>query len=275
MWVIWAWLMVAFGGVSIAAGIVGGILAPSVILDIVSFWPLVALGAVVGIVLLLLHRRLAGSLFPLLLIVVLAAAVGLHLLGWSRLPSAAADLSGPLPGSVSAASLKIDLPGKLAVGPGGGALYTVRLDREGGDLGVPEALESGPANSTFSVEIRQRDGGRWFRTNGWTVSLDKSPVWTLDLSSMQLDADLRSLHVTQGTFQGSGRVAVGAEASELTVSGAIVLEVPADASVELHGPATVPAGWEATTDGWKSPGSSEAVVRVDVTDGSDVVIKQP
>ncbi|GBD84151.1 hypothetical protein BMS3Abin02_00539 [bacterium BMS3Abin02] len=278
IWMLWAWLMVVLGGVSIAAGIVGGILAPSVILDVVSFWPLLAPVVLVSAALLLWRRtgtsRL-GAISPMLLITVLGAAVSLHLLGWSRLPSAAADLTGPGPDAASIVSLKVDLPGRLVLGSGEGALYTIKLDREGGRLGVPEALERGGGEETMFIEVRQRDGGRWFRTNGWTIRLAPQPTWELSLASPDLTVDLRSLDVRSAEFSGSGSVLLGSrgEGMIVVVSGSVVVEVPADALVEVKGAATVPGGWETTSDGYRSTGQGTAI-EISVTDGSRAVIKQ-
>ena len=198
--------MVVLGGVSIAAGIIGGVLAPSVILDIVSFWPLFALAVLLAAAVLPWRRArgsaLISAFFPLLVILVGAVAVTLHLVGWSRLPSAAADLTGPAVGSASVVALDVDVPGRLAVRAGGDALYAVQVDREGGALGVPEALERGGGAEPLSVELRDRDGGRWFRTNGWLMHLAAEPTWELRLASPDLSADLRALRISSGDFSG-------------------------------------------------------------------------
>jgi hypothetical protein len=273
LWTLWAWLMVALGGVSIGAGIVGGILAPSVILDVVSFWPLVLVPVVVGLVLWRRQSSRVGAIPPLLLITILTLAVVLHLVGWSRLPSAAADLSGPSSQGVSTVALTITLPGRLAVHAGQEPLYTVRLDREGGSLGVPEALEQRAGEGALAVDVHQRDGGRWFRTDGWVVELAEGPAWDLDLSSPGLQADLRSLRVDSLTVDGVGDVLVAAAPADITISGTITVAVVSGAVVEVHGPATVPAGWQVTDDGFRSSGDGP-VVRISVTDGADVVIKE-
>ncbi|NOY54665.1 MAG: hypothetical protein GXP34_01630 [Actinobacteria bacterium] len=275
---IWAWLMVVLGGVSIAAGIVGGVLAPSVILDIVSFWPLLALAALVAVAFRPWRRTDSsriGAIFPMLLITVLGVTVSLHLLGWSRLPSAAADLTGPGSDTASVVSLKVDLPGKLVLDSGEGALYTVKLDREGGRLGVPEALERGGGEETMFIEIRQKDGGRWFRTNGWAIRLAPEPAWNLSLTSPEFAADLRSLDVRSAEFSGSGSVLLGppVEGMLVVVSGSVVVEVPSGVLVEVKGTATVPGGWETTSGGYRSAGQGPAI-EVSVTEGSRVVIKQ-
>jgi len=271
LWTVWAWLMVALGGVSIGAGIVGGILAPSVLLDIVSFWPLVVIPLVTALVLWRRRSSRAGAAPPLLLITIVALVVGLHLLGWSRLPSAAADLIGP-PTQDGTVSLMISLPGALAIDAGDAPLYTVALDRTGGSLGVPEALERS-ADGVLSIDIAQRDGGRWFRTKGWMLTLARRPVWNLHLTSPQLDADLRELAIDSLTVDGSGTVVLGPSPAVVTVTGTFTLDVTPGASVEVHGSATVPSGWEPTDDGYRSPGSGVSI-SVSVTQGSQVVIKE-
>ncbi len=271
MWTVWAWLMVALGGVSIGAGIVGGILAPSVLLDIVSFWPLVVIPLVTALVLWRRRSARAGAVPPLLLITIVALVVGLHLLGWSKLPSAAADLIGP-PTQDGTVSLMISLPGALSVDAGEAPLYTVTLDRAGGSLGVPEALERS-ADGALSIDIAERDGGRWFRTKGWMLKLARRPVWSLHLTSSQLDADLRELAIDSLSVDGSGVVLLGPSPAAVTVTGTFTLDVTPGASVEVHGSAAVPSGWEPTDDGYRSPGSG-ASISISVTEGSQVVIKE-
>ena len=142
-------------------------------------------------------------------------------------------------------------------------------------MGVPEALERGGGSEPMSIEIRQRDGGRWFRTNGWSLRLATRPQWQLNLTSPSLDADLRSLSLISGEFSGSGSVLLGSPNGEMTVvvSGAITVEVPSGVVVQVDGSATVPANWEATADGYRSGGEG-ALVTISVTEGSQAVIKQ-
>jgi len=271
LWTIWAWLMVALGGVSIGAGIVGGILAPSVILDIVSFWPLVAIPLVVAIVLWIRRSSRAGAVPPLLLITIVLLVVVIHLLGWAKLPSSAADLIGP-PTREGTVSLSISLPGPLSVHADDSPLYEVRLDRAGGSIGVPEALER-DADGVLAVDIHERDGGRWFRTDGWAATLARSAVWKLELSSPQFEVDLRELAVDTLSVDGAGTVLLGPSPSTVTVDGTVTIGVPAGTAVEVHGDATVPAGWQQTDDGFRSPGTGSSI-EVSVTEGARVVIQE-
>ncbi len=271
LWTVWAWLMVALVGVSIGAGIVGGILAPSVLLDVVSFWPLVVVPLIAAVVLWRRRSSRTGAVPPLLLITIVSLVIGLHLLGWSKLPSSAADLIGP-PAQQGTVSLSISLPGRLVIGVGDSPLYTIRLDRAGGNLGVPEALERS-TDGVLSVDVHQMDGGRWFRTEGWTATLARSPVWKLDLSSTQLEADLRELAIDSLTVDGSGTVLLGSSPATVAVSGAITVGVAPGTAVEVHGSASVPAGWERTDDGFRSPGTGSSI-SIAVTEGAHVVIKE-
>jgi hypothetical protein len=264
--------MVALGGISIGAGIVGGILAPTVLLDIVSFWPLAAIPLIAGIVLWRRRSSKLGAVPPLLLLSFVMLVVVLHLIGWSKLPSAAGDLIGPSAADVSEVSMTVSLPGALAIREGDGPLYVVRLARSGGSLGVPEALESS-VDGTMDVDIHQRDGGRWFRTNAWSAVLNGGPMWTLDLSSPSLDVDLNGLNVGSAMVDGGGSVVAGASTSTISVTGSFTIEVPSGAKVEVYGSADVPGSWASTDDGFQSPGQGSSIV-IDVTEGSHVVIKE-
>lgn len=262
--------MVALSGVSIGAGIVGGILAPSIILDIVSFWPLVIIPLVVAIVLWIRKSSRAGAMPPLLLITIILLVVVVHLLGWSKLPSAAADLIGPRT-QEGTVSLSVSLQGRLTIRAAASPLYEIKLDRVGGSLGVPEALERS-TDGSLTVDVQERDGGRWFRTDGWTALLARGAVWKLQLSSPQLDADLRELALDTLTIDGAGTVLLGPSPSTVTVNGTVTIGVASGSAVEVHGDATVPAGWEQTEDGYRSPGTGPTVT-IAVTDGAQVVIE--
>ncbi|MGZ8754922.1 MAG: hypothetical protein ACXW15_07000, partial [Acidimicrobiia bacterium] len=144
-WTLWAWLMVVVVIVSIAAGVFGGILAPSVVLDVISLWPLVVGAFFVAAALLPLRKHgpaRVAAVLPLLLITMLGASVVLHLTGWEQLPSSSGDLIGPRVVGVEHAELTLDLTGRLLMAAGEGDLYAVRVERRGGSTGVPEALES-------------------------------------------------------------------------------------------------------------------------------------
>lgn len=268
--------MVVLGAVSIAAGIVGRVIAPSVILDVVSFWPLYALAVVVATAVLPWRRGKAilSALLPLLWILVSGLVVALHLLGWSKLPSAAADLRGPDTGATSMATLHAELPGRLVVGAGDSVLYEVKVDRKGGTLGVPEALERG-SDDEFSVDVRQRDGQQWFRTDGWSVFLSPLPRWDLRLTSPDLTADLRSLTLGAGEISGAGSISLPVPDADwnLVIDGTFTVEVPSGSLVEVTGAATVPAEWVPTELGMRSLGQGP-VIAIAVTEGSQTVIKE-
>lgn len=277
MWVLWGWLMVALSGVSIAAGVVGGLLAPSIVLDIVSFWPLFILGFVIAAGLLVWRGRGPARLpaiAPLILITALGAVVVLHIVGWRVLPSAAADMTGPPVGAATEATLRLELPGTVVVRAGAGdALYSVTIDRRGGRLGVPEAIESGGGDIPLQVDLRQRDGGRWFRTDGWMVRLSTVPRWDLTLDVGRIDADLTGLALGSLDLNGAGQVVLDRGTATVRLGGVFTLTVPAGTAVEVVGDAAVPAGWERTDTGARSPVDGTGLT-IEVTDGARVEIQE-
>ena len=208
-WTLWAWLMVAVAIVSIAAGVVGGILAPSVVLDVVSLWPLAVGAFFVAAALLPLRKRgpaRISAVLPLLLVTMLGASVVLHLTGWERLPSASADVVGPRAAGVDNAELVLELGGRLSIAAGEGDLYAVEIERRGGSTGVPEALESIFEDGPFFVVLRETEGGRWFQTSGWDLLLGTGPTWSLTLGSPDLQADLTGLRLRSLALSGAGSV---------------------------------------------------------------------
>lgn len=276
-WTLWAWLMVAVAIVSIAAGVVGGILAPSVVLDVVSLWPLAVGAFFVAAALLPLRKRGPAritAVLPLLLVTMLGTSVVLHLIGWERLPSASADIVGPRSVGVDDAELALDLTGSLSIEAGEGDLYSVRIERSGGSAGVPEALESSFEDGPFFVVLREIEGGRWFQTSGWQLLLGNAPSWSLTVKSTDLDADLTGLHLKSLALQGAGSAAVpspGEEDLPIVVEGRYQIGVPTEISVKVIGVATVPGGWVETGDGHQSPFSGSSLV-ITVAEGAEVVI---
>lgn len=276
-WTLWAWLMVAVAVVSIAAGVVGGILAPSVVLDIVSLWPLAVGAFFVAAALLPLRKRgpaRISAVLPLLLVTMLGASVVLHLTGWERLPSASADVVGPRAVGVDNAELVLELGGRLSIAAGEGDLYAVEIERRGGSTGVPEALESTFEDGPFFVVLRETEGGRWFQTSGWDLLLGAGPTWSLTLGSPDLQADLTGLRLRSLSLSGAGSVAVpspGEVDVVIDVEGRYRVEVPAETGVEVIGVATVPGGWVETGDGHQSPFSGPSLI-ITVAQGAEVVV---
>lgn len=279
-WTLWAWLMVVVIIVSIAAGVFGGILAPSVVLDVISLWPLVVGAFFVAAALLPLRKHgpaRVAAVLPLLLITMLGASVVLHLTGWEQLPSSSGDLIGPTVVGVEHAELTLDLTGRLLMAAGEGDLYAVRVERRGGSTGVPEALESDFEGGPYFVVLREIDGGRWFQTAGWELSLGVGPTWSLVLDSPDLQADLTGLQLKGATLGGMGFVSLpgpGEDDISITVDGVFIIRVPAETGVEVTGVAMVPGGWIETTDGYQSPSAGPSIL-IRVVDGAQVEIRQP
>ncbi len=272
---LWSWLMVAFVAVSLAAGVIGGILAPSIVLDVVSFWPLLAAGLLIGVGLVPFRGRLPDrimAIVPLLLITVVGLVVGLHITGWAELPSSAADVVGPPAANTSSAAIDVALGhGNLSVAAGTDeALYTVELDRAGGPVGIPEAVERG--RDPVEVQLRERDGGRWFRTSGWAVRLHGGVAWTVDVAAPNLDVDLAAVPVTSLDVAGAGVVRIGPIPS-VAADGDLTLVLPAGVGAVVRGPAQVPADWIETDEGMQSL-DGEVQIVIEVADGSTVKVEQ-
>ena len=278
-WTLWAWLMVAVVVVSVAAGVVGGILAPSVVLDVISLWPLAVGAFFVAAALLPLRKRGPAritAVLPLLLITMLGSSVVLHLTGWEQLPSSTGDLTGPSAAGVRDAELTLDLTGSLSISTGGGDLYAVKVERRGGATGVPEALESTFEEGPSFVVLREVDGGDWFQTSGWDLALAAGPVWSLVLDSPELDADLSGLQLKALELDGQGTVFLprpGEIETAATVEGVYVIHVPAETGVVVAGVAVVPGGWAETVEGHQSPFVGPSIL-ITVVDGARVEIRQ-
>jgi hypothetical protein len=271
-----AWLLpiVALVGILIYAAL--GWLSRSVVIDLVSWWPLWLLIVVVGI--LTRGRRIGkmhlSGVVPLLALAALGVFLAGHLLGWDVMPSSSASLVGPASDTVTTAAISARIDGRLDVGLGQtGYLYSAVPIRTGGDTALPEATERTQGTSIAVVLDPVEDPG--FNTfAGWSLELDPSPAWALSLGG-DLSADLSTLRVTELQIEGQGSVRLGSPMAEtpVSVSGNFEVEVPGGAAVRVVGVAEVPGDWTQTDDGWESPAGSGGWV-VSVTEGSTLAIRE-
>ncbi|MGH9168203.1 MAG: hypothetical protein ACRD02_10295 [Acidimicrobiia bacterium] len=276
-WPVATWLFALASALVLGVGVYGEVLAPSLVLDLVSFWPGLTLALLLAAALWPFRRRgpaRLAAILPLLVLTWLWGGVALHLAQWELLPSAAADLEGPPGEGVEVARLSLEQSGRLSLLAADGPLYTVRLVRRGGPVGIPEAverLEDGEA----TVSVVGISGGQWFRSSGWAAGLAPGPAWDLELRAATLDIDLRGLDLTRLEAEGSGVIRLPAVEAEvpIVVAGELVVEVPAEARVVVAGTAQVPEGWEVTDTGWRSPGR-EPGYAITVIDGSQVEIRE-
>lgn len=243
--------------IGLAAGVAGSILSPSIVLDVVSLWPLGAPGLITFPLVRRFrrsHRQLA--LPPLLLLTWLVGSAGLHAAEWAPLPSSSADARGPERGGVETVSLSADLTvGRLEASTAPlGHVYEVDVIRLGGAAGAPAASQLADEGS-LRVLVSAGRQSTWFRFAGWRLRLAEGPSWSLDLAGSPLEADLTRLDLDRLVLRGDGSVLLGAPArpAVVTVTGSFLVEVPVSAAVRVVGEATVPAGWAEDAGGWRSP----------------------
>lgn len=261
--------------VAVVVGTLGEIFSTSIVLDIASLWPGLLLALLVAAALLPVLRRggtRLAAVLPLLLLSWLATGTGLHLAHWSQLPSSAADLTGPPAGGVDLAAMSLQVEGSLIVTGADGDLYSVSIERRGGVAGVPEALERTTADEVV-IRLHGRDGGAWFSTSGWMVTLAEGTSWSLDLEASELDLDLAALRLRSMKVTGSGRMRLPLPVEETPVflDGALQVEIPAGVAALVVGEATVPAGWEEDAEGLRSPGEGPGY-RIEVVPGGAVEV---
>ncbi len=260
IWPLAALVMALVTAAVIGFGVVAGILSPTVVLDVVALWPLGALAVLVAVFVWFRRGRSPRSLaLPgLILVSWLVVALGLHLSGWSVLPSSAADVSGPDGAAIETARLTIEFEsGELQIGANTGPeLYRAGVLRIGGESGVPEAFER-VLEGDAAVVISERADSDWFRFGGWWVQLGQAS-WQLELSARVMEADLADLALSGAVVNaGSGSLVLGVPAADSTISitGPLRVSVPSGVSVLVVGPADAPSSWARTSDGWASDAS--------------------
>lgn len=274
---LWAWLFVALLAVAMAIGIVGRVFSTAVVLDLVSFWPfLVVIFLVAATVLPRSRGRWLASVVPLLLIGWLVTAIVLHLNGWDQLPSSAARLSGPI--HIGTADMTLDVPGLIhVVGEASQPeSYLVHPRRAGGDVGAPEALER-QDDTSLTIGLRPIDTSRWFESEGWDISLDERITWSLDITATRFTLDLTTLDLTAVVATGDGTILTplpGENTADLELRGNVTVVVTPESIVSVIGDASVPVGYTATEEGFRS-GEGDPTLVITVASGDVAVEVSP
>lgn len=248
-----AWILMLAVVVAGTAGVLGGILSPSLVVDLAALWPLFAVTILAGVITRLVRKdRRAGAVLPLAIFSSLVLAGALHLGGWERLPSGMISLAGPPPSEMSdPTEMVVQISGQIEIaGDGHGLAYRVEPILRGGRVGVPQATETS-VDDAVSVQLEAAsDVPSWYRFAGWSIDLSPDVAWRLVLNG-QLDADLTTLTISSAAIAGSGHIRLGsppADGSSVIVAGDLDVVVPAGAAVVVSGEANVPSGWEREGD---------------------------
>ena len=278
---VWAGLAVA---VLFAVGAAyNGWLMRAVLLDILSLWP----GLAVSLVLLAIRSRMTkhrrtflrqgpGAAAPFLVLTWLVIGLASHLTGWEALPSSAANLAGPpVDGEIAGAVLDLETDGQVTLDGRAGLLYEVDQMRTGGDI-APARSSEVVAGDEAVVRLTEESEPGWFGSRGWNVSISALPEWSVNIMAGSVDADLTAVRLTSLRVVADGRVRLAAAPGDVPVlvAGAVVLEIPSDASVEVTGSAQVGPGWEVTAEGKRFDGSGTSRFLVEVDPGSELVVEQ-
>ena len=278
-----AWLALAGALVLIGTVVMaGGVLRRSLVLDLLSFWP----GWIVTLVALYLRRRTAarqrflgsgfGPALPLLLVGWLVLAVGLHLVGWEALPSSADRLEGPqVTDRTGTTAIDVLIDGLVIVDGGTGLLYEVSGLASAGSV-APVRGEEILTGDDLEVRLGEGPEAGWFGSGGWRLSLNPGIDWAVKLSAAEVEAELGELPLRSLEVEADGEIRLGPAPGDvpLLLSGALVVEIPVDVSVEIAGPATVGSGWEVTADGRTYRGEGAGRYLIVVDPDSDVVVNQ-
>ena len=272
------------GAVAVLVGSAyGGLLVRAVLLDVLSLWPGLALSLVVLVIRSRMtryrrtfYREAPGAAIPFVLLTWLVFGLGLHLTGWEALPSSAADLSGPpVDGTIAGVVLDLHTDGQVTLDGNGGLLYEVGQMAKGGDVAPARSSEM-LAGDEVAVRIGEESDPGWFGSAGWNVSISASPEWSVNIIAQSVEADLTAVRLTSLRVSADGRVRLADADGDIPVflGGTLVLEIPADASVEVTGSAQVGPGWEVTATGKRFEGTGTSRFLVEVDPGSDLVVEQ-
>lgn len=265
------WLLPILGVTVLLGVTAAGVLSRSVILDLVAWWPVWLLVAILTF--LARGKRLGRvkvpGLVPLLATAALVVFVVGHVQGWQAMPSTTRALVGPPLDSIQSASLAASIDGEIRVERGGDHLYQVRPIRTGGSFGLPDAIEESQESLTSVRLVASAEPG-FHSFGGWDILVNPYPTWSLSLRG-HVEADLRGLRVTEADISGEGMVMLGTveTTTPVELSGVFELTVPEGVPVRLVGRAAVPTTWKKLSDGWRGPTVGQGWV-VTIADGSSV-----
>jgi len=266
IWAWWGWTMVAVVLLVTGVAVVGEILRASVLLDLVSFWPvflLIAVGAGVWMAKRKSWPARIGSAISLMALTALLGIVALHLLGWSALPSSVV-LEGPAFEGGEVILEVVVRDGLVLVDTAErDSAFAVSLIPRGGSIAAPRA--TGLDSEPLDVSLVERGDPGLHRSEGWMVELAESGRWAVVLEASEIDADLRDTVVGSSVFDGAGTILLDAVAPGSTIElrgGPFAVEVPVGVGVAVEGDATVPPDWSATESGMASPAGSGGFVIV-------------
>ena len=277
------WVGLAVAVAASVGAAYGGLLMRAVLLDILSLWP----GLALSLLAMAIRGRMTRSrrtffrdapaaATPFVLLTWLVIGLGLHLSGWEALPSSAADLSGPsVDGSIARAVLDLHTDGQVTLIGNAALLYEVGQMGTGGDIAPARSSEM-LAGHEVVVRLEEESDPGWFGSEGWDVSISASPQWSVNIVAGSVEADLTAVRLTSLRVAADGRVRLAEATGDVPVflGGTLVLEIPADVSVEVIGSAQVGPGWEVTATGKRFEGTGASRFLVEVDPGSDLVVEQ-
>lgn len=251
------------------------LLSRSLVLDLVAWWPVWLLLAVVAVA--AGRRRIGrvriGGVVSIFVGAALVAFIVGHLNGWPINPSATRYLVGPQADPYAVAEMVAVIDGDLRIGVGSGFLYEVSPLPGGGSVGTPSATEQ-ISEESISVSLEAPQVPGFDRSSGWDISLSGSPSWSLVLGG-DVEADLTGIEVSSLDLTGVGHVTLGrvGENTLVEVDGAFVFRIPPEVPAQVTGTAQVPDSWTGTGDGWRSPAEGTGWI-ISVPPGSVVSVDQ-
>lgn len=271
-WPLGASIMVGILIVVAALGISAGVIAPGLLLDAIALWPGLVPAFLAAIVTTIRRRwrRRSGAISPLLVITWIVLTAAAHIGGWAALPSSAGELIGPAP-ELGLATMRVRVDGRLLVGATESTyLYEVRYLRLGGQVGIPEAVETTTV-AALEVVVRDRGTTPWFRYAGWRLGLDPETEWNLHLDG-EIAGDVSELVIGSLTLVGAGSLTLGVATgpTPVTVMGDFILDLPSGVPAMATGNFIAPSSW----NGDSSATAGEGWI-ISVAEGATVRINQP
>lgn len=250
----WAWLMAGFTLVALGVAIIGRLLPPVLVFDLVALWPLPAVAILVAFVVRLARANgVTRVLAPLLLVTWLILGVGWWWVGSPPSPSRAADIIGP-PQVPSEVALAIAVDGEVTITVDEDNVYSVRMTDRGGMAGAPDVLET-RQDEVMAVTMQERADSGWYRASGWDVTLHPAALWQINVKATVVDLQLSGVPLQHLGVTGDGKIVLGDPTGLVIIDlqGVIDLSIPAGVAVQVVGTAEVPDGWVITDSGSTSP----------------------
>ena len=272
-WPVSLWLLATMGFAALSVAIVGDVLSPSLLLDLVAFWPFGAVAVLAGMVG-VLRGGAPRVVAPVAVLSWMATTMILHLSGAAFLPSMAGGVDGGIGlEGIGAADVIVGPVEAVDISfTHADELVSVTTTREGGNV-APAVITPFVGDGRAEVVVTERPEPGYFLFSGWQMGLGVVDSWNVDVQSNEISLNTEGAIQVDITAAGDGVLTLTdlAAPSVAHLTGGFEVVVPEGVGVVIEGEADTPSDWVETGRGSRSP-NPDVTWTIRVVAGSQVAV---